>query len=201
MKVISPAKVKDVVLADGAKAGRPDEGPLFNSSARLIKTLRYRTGPGGSVVLATGEARTCRAEPDSAPHTAFGAREALRCIETCGLLAGAAIATRAGTRTMASMGLWAILAFAIAAGLGLPAAAARGAAGDGCPSALVEAIPPRPSHAASASDFVQRSSALSEAARDKAVAAELMAGNLPVFLRRLRPVALADPRAEAHVTI
>lgn len=102
---------------------------------------------------------------------------------------------------MASMGLWAILAFAIAAGLGLPAAAARGAAGDGCPSALVEAIPPRPSHAASASDFVQRSSALSEAARDKAVAAELMAGNLPVFLRRLRPVALADPRAEAHVTI
>jgi hypothetical protein len=102
---------------------------------------------------------------------------------------------------MASMGLWAILAFAIAAGLGLPAAAARGAAGDGCASALVEAIPPRPSHAASASDFVQRTSALSEAARDTAVAAELMAGNLPAFLRELRPVTLPDPRAEANVTI
>ncbi|MCC2665672.1 MAG: hypothetical protein K0S35_3594, partial [Geminicoccaceae bacterium] len=96
---------------------------------------------------------------------------------------------------MASMGLWAILAFAIAAGLGLPAAAARGAAGDGCASALVEAIPPRPSHAASASDFVQRTSGLSEAARDTAVAAELMAGNLPAFLRELRPVTLPDPRA------
>jgi hypothetical protein len=66
---------------------------------------------------------------------------------------------------------------------------------------LVEAIPPRPSDAAPASDFVQRTAALSEAARDTALAAELMAGNLPAFLRQLRAVTLSDARAGAQVTI
>jgi hypothetical protein len=97
---------------------------------------------------------------------------------------------------MASTPLRAILTVALAVGLGVPAAAAGG-----CPSVLVEAIPPRPPAAVPASEFVRRTAALGEAARDPAIAAELMAGNLPAFLRQLRPVTLADARAQARVTI
>jgi hypothetical protein len=84
--------------------------------------------------------------------------------------------------------------------LGPPEAAAAGS----CPSLLATAIPARPEGAATGSGFVQRTAGLSEAEREAAIAAELLAGNLPHFLRRLQPVTVSGRLAggeEAAITI
>jgi hypothetical protein len=59
-----------------------------------------------------------------------------------------------------------------------------------CPAALVEAIPPRPADAPVGSEFVRRAEGLSEASRETVIETELLAGNLPGFLRHLKPVSL-----------
>jgi hypothetical protein len=64
------------------------------------------------------------------------------------------------------------------------------AAADGCPRALTGAIPPRPADAPTGRDFVRRTAALNEAEREPIIARALLAGDLPAFLRRLRPVTL-----------
>lgn len=59
-----------------------------------------------------------------------------------------------------------------------------------CPAALVDAIPPRAAKALAGSEFVHRAEGLSEASRETVIEAELLAGNLPGFLKHLKPVFL-----------
>jgi hypothetical protein len=49
-------------------------------------------------------------------------------------------------------------------------------------------IPQRPAHASTATSLVQQLEALSEDEREAAIAGELLAGNIPPFLRRLVPI-------------
>jgi len=89
----------------------------------------------------------------------------------------------------------------LAAGLGSAVAAADAALAEVCPGALASAIPERPAEAPAGSDFVRKTAGLSEAAREIVIAEELVEGNLPGFLRRLRPVTLAAPQDDLRVTI
>lgn len=57
-----------------------------------------------------------------------------------------------------------------------------------CGAALLQALPSRPPSALSGSEFVRRVQAMSETERDRAAEAELIAGNLPSFLRSLAPI-------------
>ena len=68
--------------------------------------------------------------------------------------------------------------------------AAGPAMADSCPRVLAQAIPARPASAPTGSDFVRRTAGLSEAEREPVIARALLAGDLPGFLRRLRPVTL-----------
>lgn len=82
------------------------------------------------------------------------------------------------------------------------AAMVAGAAGGGVhpagrvvdvpPASLVARIPPRPPDALSGSQFVAFASALSAAEREQAIADELLGGNIPNFLRCLKPVELSS---------
>ena len=86
----------------------------------------------------------------------------------------------------------------------LAAAATADAAVRSCPQILTQHIPPRAPAAATGSEFVRQTAALSEAERERAIAAELLAGNLPDFLRHLKPVTLRGrlPRGETvEITI
>lgn len=60
------------------------------------------------------------------------------------------------------------------------------------------AIPERPPGAASGSDFMRRLRTLSDDAREEAILAELRRGNLPSFLRRLRPVDVVARSADGR---
>jgi hypothetical protein len=76
---------------------------------------------------------------------------------------------------------------------GLPGwagAAAADRADEDCPAFLSSRIPARSGHAMTASDFVAQTWGLSEPARERVVATELLRGNLPAFLRDLKPVTL-----------
>ena len=84
-----------------------------------------------------------------------------------------------------------------ASGLILPPAlacccllAVGAAAAEPCPAALTQAIPPRPAAAMTGSDFVRATSGLTEIEREPVIADQLLAGDLPAFLRRLRQVTL-----------
>jgi hypothetical protein len=61
------------------------------------------------------------------------------------------------------------------------------AASSPCTS-LAPAIPPRPADARSGSAFADAVAELSEHDRDRAIRGEVLAGNMPAFLRRLQPV-------------
>ncbi|MGY6536629.1 MAG: hypothetical protein ACXIVG_14915 [Pararhodobacter sp.] len=73
-----------------------------------------------------------------------------------------------------------------------PLAAIRSdaAAGNPCSDRTLVHIPRRPGDAAQGSTLAERLDALAGAARDRAIAREIMAGNLPEFLRQLVPVTL-----------
>lgn len=58
------------------------------------------------------------------------------------------------------------------------------------------AIPPRPAHAITGSEFIHAIAALPREEREAAVLRELMAGNIPGFLRELRTVTAADTGAD-----
>lgn len=79
---------------------------------------------------------------------------------------------------------WGVLVAALAA-LAFPGAV-WGA--PGCPGALVKPIPPRAASAVTGSGFAKRVARLSDHEREVAAVAELLAGNVPPFLRTLRPV-------------
>jgi hypothetical protein len=76
------------------------------------------------------------------------------------------------------------------AAFALAGAAITDAAADPCPQVLTRSIPARSPFAATGSEFVRHTAALSEPEREAAIAAQLMAGNLPGFLRHLKPVTL-----------
>jgi len=61
----------------------------------------------------------------------------------------------------------------------------------GCGAELARQIPTRPAAAPAGSAVARQVMALSGEARDEAVAAELLAGNVPGFLRRLKPVSFS----------
>jgi hypothetical protein len=81
----------------------------------------------------------------------------------------------------------------LAAFILLGATTAEAAAGS-CPQALSQRIPARSLSAETGSEFVRQTAALSEPEREAVIAAQLMAGNLPGFLRSLKPVTLGGHR-------
>lgn len=58
------------------------------------------------------------------------------------------------------------------------------------PASLVAKIPARPKGARSGSEFVAYVRAMAPAERERAILEEMLAGNVPPFLRRLRPIEL-----------
>lgn len=79
--------------------------------------------------------------------------------------------------------------------------AAGTALAETCPSALTAAIPRRAADAPTGSDFARQSAGMSESGRETAIVEQLSAGNLPQFLRHLRPVTLAASDEKLAVTI
>lgn len=82
------------------------------------------------------------------------------------------------------------------------ALAATGAAP--CDQAIVSQIPPRASTAPTGSEFARRVSSMSESDREAAIEAELVAGNIPAFLRKTAPVTLSGKLPDgqtAHITV
>ncbi len=72
----------------------------------------------------------------------------------------------------------------------LPAGAASLPAANPCPQSLVKAVPERSPAAEIGTDFIRRVADLDESAREKVIAADLLSGDIPDFLRRLKPVRL-----------
>ena len=89
-------------------------------------------------------------------------------------------------------------ALTICAALGLPG----GAGAAPCEASLLDAIPARPADAPTGSQFARTIEAMSAGDREAVIEAQLEAGNLPSFLRRLAPVALGmdDGATGARVT-
>ena len=69
------------------------------------------------------------------------------------------------------------------------------------PDLAVSAFPPRPSDAASGTAFAARVCGLSDRERNAATRDELLAGNIPAFLRDLVPVTLAGPAEGSVITL
>jgi hypothetical protein len=84
---------------------------------------------------------------------------------------------------MSGRGLVAVLVGAL-----MLSAQAQAAPKASCPAALSSAIPKRPATAITGSEFARRVGDLSGSAREEEIAAQLRAGNVPGFLRRLEPV-------------
>ena len=66
----------------------------------------------------------------------------------------------------------------------------------GTPPAAARAIPPRPPSALTGSAFIASVAALAREEREAAALRELLAGNVPSFLRALRPVRVSAPGAD-----
>jgi hypothetical protein len=93
-------------------------------------------------------------------------------------------------------------ALAILAALGWANAGFAAIPGAGCDQ-VPQGIPQRPADASTAASFVQRLEGLSEDDREAAIAGELLAGNIPPFLRRLAPIRLTGQTPNGrtvHVT-
>jgi hypothetical protein len=71
-------------------------------------------------------------------------------------------------------------------------------------AASAQNIPQRSAHAKGAAEFIDTVGAMSERERDQAIRTELMAGNMPGFLRRAKPVSLDTHLANGeaiHLTL
>ena len=86
-------------------------------------------------------------------------------------------------------GIWLVLLASIILKLAW-VEAAPAAVQTACPTMLTTRIPPRPAQAMTGSEFVAHVAGLSNARRETAALSELLAGNLPTFLRTLKPVRL-----------
>ncbi|SIO03552.1 hypothetical protein SAMN05444722_0188 [Rhodovulum sp. ES.010] len=87
-----------------------------------------------------------------------------------------------------------------------PASLAATGPVESCPVRLAAGMPRRPAGAASGSALAARMSGLGGSDRDRLIARELLAGNMPDFLRRLTPVTIAGPlpngrRAEVTICV
>jgi hypothetical protein len=83
-----------------------------------------------------------------------------------------------------------IRVLAVCATLCLPAAALAKSAPNQCDERQLQAIPSRSPTAPNGREFARQVEATSEHDREQAIEAELLAGNIPSFLRRLVPVSL-----------
>jgi hypothetical protein len=72
----------------------------------------------------------------------------------------------------------------------LPAGAASLPPADPCPQSLLKAVPERPSAAETGTDFIRRAAELDDRERERVIAADLLSGDIPAFLRALKPVRL-----------
>ncbi len=86
---------------------------------------------------------------------------------------------------------------------GAHAHAQRAASPSACDQNPVDTIPSRAADAPGGSQFAQRVQSLSGVERDALIRSELLAGNVPQFLRRLIPVTVtaADPLHAAQITV
>jgi len=71
-----------------------------------------------------------------------------------------------------------------------PTVASSATPAHGCSEALAGAIPARPAAALQSDEFLRRGDAMSAPEREQLIQSELLAGNMPRFLRRLAPVTL-----------
>lgn len=86
----------------------------------------------------------------------------------------------------------------IIAGLAASPGMTADAVSQTCTGELTRHIPARNAEAASGSGFVEQVTAMSGKARDARVSAEVLAGNLPSFLRNLIPVQLSGSLADGQ---
>jgi hypothetical protein len=93
----------------------------------------------------------------------------------------------------------AVASLAGLAGLARPASARQ--APEACEQRLLAGIPSRSVDAPSGSEFASRVRALSGAARDELAAVQLLAGDVPQFLRHLVPVTLRGAAAGKPVSV
>jgi hypothetical protein len=103
------------------------------------------------------------------------------------------------TKTVAATAV--ILMLCFARGTPAPASTTDTTA---CPQSLTRSIPPRPSGALTGSAFAERVTRISDVEREALIGDELMQGNLPGFLRHLKPVTLQGrtPAGQTvHITI
>lgn len=70
-----------------------------------------------------------------------------------------------------------------------------------CAPELTDGIPPRPNAAPTGSEFLARLKGMGDDERETAILAELMAGNIPPFLRHLIPVTLPSPSEQRPVNV
>src|SRR5690349_10017853 len=70
--------------------------------------------------------------------------------------------------------------------------------GRACGDSLTSSIPARSAKAPDGSAFVRTLAGLSDDEREEALVAQLLAGNIPEFLRHLTPVHLAGTTGEGH---
>jgi hypothetical protein len=91
---------------------------------------------------------------------------------------------------------WASLAFIA---LAMPTAAYAQDSASQCAHVLKN-VPARAADAPSGSEFAHRVSGLREAAREKAIEAELDAGDIPDFLKRFVPIHLSAPGPNGTTT-
>ena len=90
-----------------------------------------------------------------------------------------------------------VLFFAITASLKIPTLA--GTEGAIFAGALAREIPPRPSTAMTGSEFASVISSMDGDSREQAILDELKCGNIPQFLRRLKPVTLRQTLENGRV--
>jgi hypothetical protein len=69
-----------------------------------------------------------------------------------------------------------------------------------CKDSLTSGIPGRSAVAPDGREFVQHLGRLSDDERESAILEQLLAGNMPPFLRRLKPVHLTGQNARGHLT-
>lgn len=97
----------------------------------------------------------------------------------------------------------------VVAGAGAGGALADGRPSEAAPAALAAKIPPRAPGARSGSEFVAHVRGMAPAERERAILEEMLGGNIPPFLRRLKSIELtccgpkgrAEPEATARVWV
>jgi hypothetical protein len=93
-------------------------------------------------------------------------------------------------------GEWALLCIAV---FGISAAASAASRGP-CDDSLTQRIPVRPGTAPTGRQFAAQIEGLSAEERETFIRHELLAGNIPEFLRRLVPIHFTAQRLDGHLT-